>query len=72
MSMPKGGATDPLILLGDIETLQVRADIDEVNAPLVQPGSPAVAYLKGSTEQVISLEFIRIEPFHCPEALPDR
>ena len=63
----KGGATDPLILLGDIETLQVRADIDEVNAPLVQPGSPAVAYLKGSTEQVISLEFIRIEPFIVPK-----
>ena len=39
--------TEPVILLGDIETLQVRADIDEVNAPLVQPGSPAVAYLKG-------------------------
>ena len=63
----KGGATDPLILLGDIETLQVRADIDEVNAPMVRPGSPAVAYLKGSTEQAISLEFIRIEPFIVPK-----
>ena len=63
----KGGATDPLILLGDIETLQVRADIDEVNAPLVRPGSPAVAYLKGSTEKAISLEFIRIEPFIVPK-----
>ena len=63
----KGGATDPLILLGDIETLQVRADIDEVNAPLVQPGSPAVAYLKGSTARVIPLEFIRIEPFIVPK-----
>ena len=63
----KGGATEPLILLGDIGTLQVRADIDEVNAPLVQPNSSAVAYLKGSTERAISLEFIRIEPFIVPK-----
>lgn len=63
----KGAAAEPLILLGDIETLQVRADIDEVNAPLVKPGSPAVAYLKGSTEQSIPLEFIRIEPFIVPK-----
>ena len=62
-----GGATEPLILLGDIGTLQVRADIDEVNAPLVQPNSAAVAYLKGSTERAISLKFIRIEPFIVPK-----
>ena len=63
----KGGATEPLILLGDVETLQVRADIDEVNAPLVRPGSPAVAYLKGATERAIPLEFVRIEPFIIPK-----
>ena len=63
----QGAAEEPVILLGDIETLQIRADIDEVNAPLVQPGSPAVAYLKGSTERAIPLEFIRIEPFIVPK-----
>ena len=63
----KGGASEPIILLGDIDTLQIRADIDEVNAPLVQPGTPAVAYLKGSTEQSIPLKFIRIEPFIVPK-----
>jgi RND family efflux transporter MFP subunit len=60
-------ANEPLILLGDIETFQVRADIDEVNAPLVEPGSPAVAYLKGRTEQVIPLTFDRIEPYIVPK-----
>ena len=63
----QGAAQDPVILLGDIETLQIRADIDEVNAPLVHPGSPAVAYLKGSTDRAIPLEFIRIEPFIVPK-----
>ena len=61
------GAQDPYILLGDTESLQVRADIDEVNAPLVQPDSPAVAYLKGSTEMAISLQFTRIEPYIVPK-----
>ena len=60
-------ANEPLILLGDIETFQVRADIDEVNAPLVIPGSPAVAYLKGRTEHAISLTFDRIEPYIVPK-----
>jgi HlyD family secretion protein len=47
--------------------LQVRADVDEVNAPLVKPGSPAVAYLKGATGQAIPLDFARIEPFIVPK-----
>ena len=60
--------SEPLILLGDTETLQVRADIDEVNAPLVVPGSPAVAYLKGfQTDRAISLTFDRIEPYIVPK-----
>jgi len=58
---------DPLILLGDTQTLQVRADIDEVNAPLVVAGSAAVAYLKGRTEQAIPLTFDRIEPYIVPK-----
>jgi len=60
-------ATEPLLLLGDTETLQVRADIDEVNAPLVVPGSAAVAYLKGRTAQAIPLIFDRIEPYIVPK-----
>jgi RND family efflux transporter MFP subunit len=59
--------TDPLMLLGDTESLQVRADIDEVNAPLVVPGSPAVAYLKGYTDKAIPLTFDRIEPYIVPK-----
>jgi len=60
-------ANEPLILLGDTETFQIRADIDEVNAPLVVPGNAAVAYLKGRTEQAIPLIFDRIEPYIVPK-----
>jgi len=58
---------DPVMLLGETELLQVRADIDEVNAPQVVPGSPAVAYLKGYTDKSIPLTFDRIEPFIVPK-----
>ncbi len=61
------GAQDPFILLGDTDSFQVRADIDEVNAPLAEPNSPAVAYLKGSTERSIPLQFSRIEPYIVPK-----
>ena len=60
-------AADPLLLLGDTDTLQVRADIDEVNAPQVVPGSPAIAYLKGYTDKAIPLTFDRIEPYIVPK-----
>jgi multidrug efflux pump subunit AcrA (membrane-fusion protein) len=61
------GATEPLMLLGDLQQLQVRAEVDEVNAPLVAPQRPAVAYLKGHTAQAIPLTFVRIEPYIVPK-----
>ncbi|MEW6544678.1 MAG: efflux RND transporter periplasmic adaptor subunit [Nitrospirota bacterium] len=61
------GAAEPLLLLGETQQLQVRADVDEVNAPLVKPGAPGVAYLKGLTEHAIPLSFVRIEPYIVPK-----
>ncbi|MDE3019007.1 MAG: efflux RND transporter periplasmic adaptor subunit [Nitrospirota bacterium] len=61
------GAAEALLLLGETHRLQVRADVDEVNAPLVQAGNPGVAYLKGSTKQAIPLTFARIEPYIVPK-----
>jgi multidrug resistance efflux pump len=60
-------AAEPLMLLGATQELQIRADVDEVNAPLVKAGSPAVAYLKGDTATAIPLKFARIEPFILPK-----
>jgi multidrug resistance efflux pump len=58
---------EPLMILGDTETLQIRADVDEQNAPLVHAGQPAVAMLKGDTQNKIPLRFVRIEPFVIPK-----
>lgn len=57
----------PLLVLGDVTRLQVRADVDEQNAPLVVPGTAATAFLKGSNEKRMPLEFVRVEPFVVPK-----
>ena len=59
--------TEPLMILGETERLQIRADVDEQNAPLVAANQPAVAFLKGDTKNPISLRFVRIEPFVVPK-----
>jgi multidrug efflux pump subunit AcrA (membrane-fusion protein) len=61
------GASEPLMLLGDMQQLQVRAEVDEVNAPLVIPQRPGIAYLKGNTAQAIPLTFVRVEPYIVPK-----
>lgn len=58
---------EPLLILGEVEKLQVRAEVDEQNAPLVEPGRAAVAYLKGDTQRKLPLRFVRIEPFVIPK-----
>jgi HlyD family secretion protein len=61
-----GGAAPP-ILLGAIDEVQVRADVDEQLAPRVRPGSKATGYLKGDSRTAIPLEFVRIEPYVVPK-----
>lgn len=55
------------IILGAIDEIQVRADIDEQLAPRVRAGARAVGYIKGAADQPIELEFVRIEPFVVPK-----
>ena len=55
------------ILLARTKELQLRADVDEDNAPRVRPGCEAVAFVKGHREEPIPLRFIRIEPYILPK-----
>jgi HlyD family secretion protein len=60
---PKNAA----MVLGDVDHLQVRADVDEQNASRLQGGQTARAYLKGDTTKPIELSFVRIEPYVIPK-----
>jgi multidrug resistance efflux pump len=56
-----------LVVLGNVRTLHVRADIDEDDIPRFSPGSPARASLRGDTRIVYPLRFVRVEPFVIPK-----
>lgn len=62
-----GVMTTPLVLLGDIETLHVRVDVDENDAWRVRPSSKAVASLRGNSAMKTDLTFVRIEPYVVPK-----
>lgn len=51
-----------LVVLGDVRTLHVRADIDENDIPRFRRDSPAVAYVRGDAQRKHPLRFKRVEP----------
>ncbi|MCE2929805.1 MAG: HlyD family secretion protein [Vampirovibrionales bacterium] len=62
-----GKSSEPAILMGNVNALQVRVDIDEVLAPQVQAGMHAKAFIKGNSKLSFPLNFERIEPFMVPK-----
>ncbi len=64
---PAAALAEPLMLLGDVDTLQVRAEVDEQNAVLVEPNRPARASMKGHADLKVQLRFLRVEPFVIPK-----
>lgn len=55
------------ILFGETDYLEVRVDVDEINASRVRPGCKAEAQLKGDPSKKIQLEFVRIDPYITPK-----
>jgi HlyD family secretion protein len=62
-----GVLQQPLILLGSVDPLNVRTDVDENEAWRVRDGAPAVGYLRGNKEINTSLAFVRFEPYVIPK-----
>ncbi|MFN0056798.1 MAG: HlyD family secretion protein [Planctomycetales bacterium] len=60
-------ARDSLLILGHLEPLHVRIDIDEADIPRFQPGMAAQGYVRGDSEESIPLDFVRVEPFVVPK-----
>lgn len=57
----------PPILLGETDMLQVRVDVDEINASRLTAGGPATASLKGDSGKKFTLDFVRIDPYILPK-----
>jgi multidrug resistance efflux pump len=58
---------EPMIVLGDVNRLHVRVDIDENDLPMFTPGARGVATLKGRPHVRFPLEFVKVEPYVIPK-----
>lgn len=64
---PTGVLTQPLILFGSIEPINVRVDIDEHDAWRLRADAPAIGYLQGNNKISTRLHFVRSEPYVVPK-----
>lgn len=62
-----GPLTQPLMLLGAVDELHVRADVDERDAPRVKAGAAVVASVRGDASRKFPLRYVRVEPFVVPK-----
>lgn len=62
-----GTLPQPLILMGDTSSLNVRADVDEEDAWRLQSGATAVGSPRGAAGVKIPLKFLRVEPYVVPK-----
>lgn len=58
---------EPMIVLGDVEHLHVRVDIDENDLPWFQKNATAIATLKGRPGVKFPLTFQYVEPYVIPK-----
>jgi len=64
---PSGATSEPLILLGNLDKLHVRVNIDENDAWRYQPETPAVAYIRGNPQFKTDLKFEYVEAYVVPK-----
>lgn len=57
-----------LLLMGTVEPLQVRVDIDEDDAWRFKKGTTAMAYVRGNRNIKFPLTYFRTEPYIIPKA----
>ena len=62
-----GPLATPLMLIGNVDTLHVRVDVDENDAWRVKSGNAALAFARGNRDIQTPLEFVRFEPYVVPK-----
>jgi RND family efflux transporter MFP subunit len=64
---PTGVLATPLIMLGNVDTLHVRVDVDENDAWRIKDGAAATGCLRGNKDITTPLKFVRFEPYVVPK-----
>ena len=62
-----GTLAQPLILMGRVDQLHLRADIDEKEAWRFAPDTEASASVRGNAQLKYELTFVRLEPYVVPK-----
>lgn len=62
-----GTLTTPLLVMGNLDQLHVRVDIDENDAWRYRSGGQAVAYLRGNRKFMAPLTLAYVEPYVVPK-----
>jgi HlyD family secretion protein len=61
-------ANGTLVLMGAVDPMQVRIDINEDDAWRYEQGSRAMAFVRGNSTIRFPLKFLRIEPYIIPKS----
>jgi HlyD family secretion protein len=64
---PSGVLAQPLVLLGEVKQLHIRADIDEKDAWRFNAGAAATGSIRGNSALKYSLQYVRTEPYVVPK-----
>ncbi len=62
-----GPLATPLMLVGSVQMLHIRVDVDENDAWRVKTGAKAVAFVRGNNALQTPIEFVRFEPYVVPK-----
>lgn len=62
-----GATANPLVLLGRLQPLNIRVDVDEHEAWRVNPNAKAMATVRGNASLKTPVSFVRFEPFVLPK-----
>lgn len=62
-----GPLQTPLVVLGAVNPLHVRVDVDEHDAWRVKANADAVAFVRGNKDISATLRFVRFEPYVVPK-----
>lgn len=66
--IPYGSIQYPIMLMGKVEPLMLRIDIDEEDAWRYKQGARATAFVRGNSAIHFPLQFMRVEPYIVPKA----